>query len=205
MQEFKNDNQPKYSMAIHPAFLALGLLLAGITMMFLSCTVAYTYTRIEHGLTPLKLPLIFLLNTLILIMSSISLYRAQIAYKKDDTNQYKWALNITLILSVLFLGAQILGWKELFDQNIAFQSGNGASYLYLISGLHFLHVLIGIPFLGYFLITARNKMVEPVSVLIYFSDPAKRLQLRLITWYWHFLDILWIYLVVFFVVNSLIK
>ncbi len=201
----QNDNHPKYSMAIHPAFLALGLLLAGITMMFLSCTVAYTYTRIEHGLTPLKLPIIFFLNTLILIMSSISLWRAQIAYKKDDTKQYKLALNITLILSVLFLGAQILGWKELFDQNIAFQSGNGASYLYLISGLHFLHVLIGIPFLGYFLITARNKMIEPVSVLIYFSDPAKRLQLKLLTWYWHFLDILWIYLVVFFVVNSLIK
>jgi cytochrome c oxidase subunit 3 len=156
-------------------------------------------------LTPLKLPLIFILNTLILIGSSISLRRAQNAYKKDETNQYKWALSITLVLSILFLGAQILGWKELFEQNIAFQSGNGASYLYLISGLHFLHVLVGIPFLGYFLYNAHTKMVEPVSVLIYFSDPVKRLQLKLITWYWHFLDILWIYLVVFFIVNSLIQ
>ena len=48
-------------------------------------------------------------------------------------------------------------------------------------------------------------MKEPVSVLVYFSDPEKRLKLRLLTIYWHFLDGLWIYLVLFFWVNYLFR
>jgi cytochrome c oxidase subunit 3 len=55
-----------------------------------------------------------------------------------------------------------------------------------------------------FAITAYKRMKEPVSVLIYFSDPAKKRKLNLLTTYWHFLDALWIYLVLFFLINSLI-
>ena len=47
-------------------------------------------------------------------------------------------------------------------------------------------------------------MREPVSVLIYFSDPEKRLKLRMLTMYWHFMDALWIYLVVFLLINRLL-
>jgi cytochrome c oxidase subunit 3 len=82
---------------------------------------------------------------------------------------------------------------------------NSAGYLYVISGLHFLHVIAGLPFLGIFLWKAYKKMVDPVSVLVYFSDPEKRLKLRLLTIYWHFLDGLWIYLVLFFYINALLK
>jgi cytochrome c oxidase subunit 3 len=199
-----HNNDNAYSLGIKPGVIILALLLFGITMMFLSCTVAYTYTRVEHGLTPLKLPMIFLVNTFILIGSSFSLRWAQKSYVKDNTDDYKSALLTTSILSLLFLAAQIYGWKQLFDNNIYIHSNNGASYLYLISGLHFLHVIGGLPFLAFFLYDARKKMVEPVSVLIYFSDPTKRMQLKLITWYWHFLDILWIYLVLFFGINALI-
>jgi len=66
-------------------------------------------------------------------------------------------------------------------------------------------LLFGIPFLAWFYWMAKKKMVEPVSVLVYFSDPEKKLRLRLLTIYWHFLDGLWIYLVLFFWINYLIK
>ena len=78
-----------------------------------------------------------------------------------------------------------------------------ASYLYIISGIQFAHVIVGIPFLAIFYYQALKKMVEPVSVLIYFTDPVKRRQLKMLTIYWHFLDGLWIYLVLFFLVNLL--
>ena len=80
-------------------------------------------------------------------------------------------------------------------QKVRLDSGTGAAYLYLLSGVHFLHVIAGIPFLVQFIITSRKKMKEPVSVLVYFSDPAKKLRLRLLSMYWHFLDGLWIFLV----------
>ena len=130
---------------------------------------------------------------------------AKKAYKADETENYQKALWATIGLSLLFLIMQFFGWQQLINQNIFLPSGNSASYLYLLSGLHFAHVIVGLPFLILFLRAARMKMKEPVSVLVYFSDPEKKLKLRLLTIYWHFLDILWIYLVVFFYVNYLIQ
>lgn len=129
---------------------------------------------------------------------------AKKAYLSDNTDRYKVALGITMLLSFLFLALQTVGWIELFRQEIFIDSNNSAGYLYLISGLHFAHVIGGIPFLGYFIWQAITKMQDPVSVLVYFSDPEKRLKLRLLTIYWHFLDVLWIYLVLFFFINYLI-
>ena len=100
---------------------------------------------------------------------------------------------------------QYVGWQQLFNQNILINSDNSASYLYIISGMHFAHVIAGLPFLGLFLYKAYKKMKEPVSVLVYFSDPEKRLKLRLLTVYWHFLDALWVYLVLFFWINYLLR
>lgn len=69
---------------------------------------------------------------------------------------------------------------------------------------HLVHVIAGLPFLIAFYHTARKRMVDPVTVLLYFSDPEKRLKLRLLTIYWHFLDFLWLYLVVFLAINYFI-
>jgi cytochrome c oxidase subunit III len=206
MQNFQNTEQEQeasqYGFSIHPYMIIMALMLFGITTLFLSCSVAYIYTRIEHGASPLKLPWIFIFNTLLLIAGSIWMRQAQQAYKNDNTEKYKKSLLITIFFTLIFLIAQIFAWKSLFDNNVTLLSGNSAAYLYLISGLHFLHVIAGLPFILYFYIKARMHMVEPVSVLVYFSDPQKRMNLKLLTWYWHFLDILWIYLVLFFFVNS---
>ncbi len=174
----------------------LVLLMAGISALFVGLTIAFFYTRISMGLDPIKPPLIFLFNTFILLGSSLSIMQAINAYKSDLTHRYIQALWITLGLSFVFLIGQYYGWGALIGQDIQLSSGNGAAYLYLLSGVHFLHVIVGIPFLIRFIITSQNQMKEPVSVLIYFSDPAKKLKLRLLSMYWHFLDVLWIFLIV---------
>ncbi|MCB0635914.1 MAG: cytochrome c oxidase subunit 3 [Lewinella sp.] len=193
------------SFAFHPYNVLLVLVLFSLTTLFLALSLAFIYTRVQSDLPPIKLPNIFLFNTLILIASSFTMAWARRAYRKDDTPRYKLALGITILLSLFFLGMQIVGWQALFAQKIFIHTGNSAGYLYVISGLHFAHVIGGIPFLGYFLWQAHDKMKEPVSVLVYFSDPEKRLRLRLLTLYWHFLDGLWIYLVLFFFINYLLR
>lgn len=193
------------SFTFHPYNVLLFLVLFGIMALFLSFSAAFIYTRVQSNLPPIKLPNIFILNTLILIASSATMVWAKRCYKEDNTQGYQQALLATMILSVIFMIAQFAGWRALFNQEIFINSDNSASYLYLISGLHFAHVIAGLPFLALFLWRARKDMKEPVSVLVYFSDPEKRLKLRLLTIYWHFLDILWIYLVIFFWVNYLIQ
>lgn len=184
------------NLAFHPYNIMLVLLMSGISALFIGLTIAFFYTRFTLGLDPIKPPLIFIFNTFILIGSSFSIIKAIRAYKSDATNEYLKALWMTFGLSIIFLIGQYYGWSALLDQNIQLASGNGASYLYLLSGVHFIHVIVGIPVLIQFIITSQNKMKEPVSVLIYFSDPAKKLKLRLLSMYWHFLDILWLFLTV---------
>jgi len=188
---------------VHPSYIAMTLLLAGITALFLGFSVAYVYTRVQNGLPPLELPLLFVANTIILIAASWVLKKAMAFYKSDKTEKYQASLAVTLTLTFIFLFSQIVAWNQLYSKGIFVNHSNMASYLYIISIIHFAHVVAGIPFLAVFLYQSVKKMKEPVSVLVYFSDPEKRRRLSLLTIYWHFLDILWVYLVLFFLVNQL--
>ena len=181
------------------------LLLAGVTALFLGFSGAYLYSRIQAGTPPVRLPPLFYFNTLILIASSLSLKWAKKSYLNDHTKNYKIALIVTLVLTFLFLIAQYLAWNQLYNSDIFVNYNNMASYMYLISGVHFAHIVAGIPFLLMFVINAVRKIKSPISVLLYFSDLAKKRRLDLFYIYWNFLDGLWIYLVVFFLVNYLIK
>ena len=204
-EQYQQPGDEYGSFAFHPYNVVLILLIISLSVLFLALSVSFVYTRFQNASPPIKLPWIFLFNTIILLASSGTMIYAKRAYLDADTDRYKQALAETMGLSVVFLILQILGWGQLFNQNISITSSTSAGYLYVISGLHFAHVIGGFPFLGYFIWQAHKKMKEPVSVLVYFSDPEKRLKLRLLTIYWHFLDALWIYLVVFFFVNYLLQ
>jgi len=190
---------------LHPSYIVLGLLMVGVTSLFLGLSGSYIYSRLETGAPPIQLPTLFYFNTILLIASSMLLIKARKAYLSDQTDKYKLFLGATLIATILFLIFQILAWRQLQQDDIFINYSNLASYVYLISAVHFLHVVAGIPFLIVFLFKAIKKMRTPVSVLVYFSDPTKKRALNLLMWYWHFLDGLWIYLVIFFVINYLIQ
>ena len=185
----------------HPYNILLILLLFGISALFLALSAAYIYNRVQAQLPPLHLPLIFIFNTLLLLASSYTLHQAQKAFKTANLNQYKRYIRITLLLSISFLLLQIVGWYQLFSDSYYLGKDNATSYLYLISAVHFAHVIFGLPFLAKFYFSSRRKTSSPVTHLVYFSDPTKKLTLRLLTIYWHFLDALWVYLVFFFGLN----
>lgn len=188
----------------HPKNLMLFILLFGLAALFLALTLSYIYTRVTMNVPPVNIPFLFIFNTLILLGSSWMMIRAKRAYLDDDTEGYQKNLKYTIWLSVLFMLMQTVAWWWLFHNNIALNSSTTTAYLYVISFVHLAHVIAGLPFLIMFYRTAKKRMVDPVTVLVYFSDPEKRLKLRLLTIYWHFLDGLWIYLVLFFAINYLI-
>lgn len=183
----------------------LNILLFGLSMLFLALTIAYIYTRVTMEVPPVQIPLLFIFNTLILLGSSRTMMTAKRCYLADDTAGYQNNLKYTIGLSLLFMVLQTIAWWLLFQKNLRLDNSSTAvQYLYVISFAHLAHVLAGLPFLILFYQTAKKRMVDPVTVLVYFSDPEKRLKLRLLTIYWHFLDGLWIYLVLFFGINYLI-
>ena len=125
-------------------------------------------------------------------------------YKEDDTQKFRLFLWTTLVLSVLFFIMQLVAWKQLSASNIGLTSSTMASYMYFISGLHLVHLAGGIPFLIHFIYLAHIKMRDPVTVLLFFSDVDRKRVLHMLNIYWHFLDGLWIYLMLFFLLNYLI-
>jgi cytochrome c oxidase subunit III len=188
----------------HPSNIFMVILLTGLAMLFLALTVSYVYTRTVMNVPPIQVPPLFIVNTLILLGSSYTMMRAKKCYLDDDTEGYQRQLKYTIWLSVLFMLMQAFTWYWLFNINeVTLKHSTTAGYLYVISFVHLLHVLAGLPFLYLFLHTAKKHMKDPVTVLVYFSDPEKRLKLRLLTMYWHFLDGLWIYLVLFLLLNLL--
>lgn len=199
----KQSNQEQSAVGLPLEKIGLFLLLISLSMLFLAFSLGYIFTRAQNKSEGVYLPPIFILNSVILLASSWAMNKANKAYKVDDTEGYQRALTITMLLTIIFMGAQVVGWFYFKTQLIGDNIGNGANYLYAISGLHFAHIVGGIPFLSVFLYNAYNKMREPMTVLLYFSDPIKRMRLQLLTIYWHFLDGLWIFLVLFFLLNML--
>lgn len=189
---------------IHPLYILITLVLGSITALFLGFTFAYVYTRVQSGEKPVDIPILFYFNTLLLLGASYLWRQIKVAYEQDQTARYKSLLIITFAVSLLFLGGQLLAWKQLMDMNLGLTSSTLASYLYIISGVHLIHVIGGLPFLWFFITDARKRLVEPASVLLYLSDPDKKRKMKVLSIYWHFLDILWIYLMIFFLVNRLI-
>jgi cytochrome c oxidase subunit III len=199
-----NPSQDDAQFLFHPKNVMLMILLAGLCFLFLALTISYVYTRVTMNVAPVKLPWLFLVNTLILLSSSYTMIIAKRNYKDDDTQGYILNLRRTMQLSFLFMVMQAVAWVWLIQNNINLKSSTTTGYLYVISFVHLAHVVAGLPWLYTFYKAAKKTMIDPVTVLVYFSDPERRLKLRLLTIYWHFLDILWVYLVVFFAINYFI-
>jgi len=206
LRMYQNSTKPAQQdeFVFHPNNVMLFILLFGLSVLFLALTVSYVYIRVINGVAPVKIPVLFIVNTAILLGSSYTMMQAKRAYLDDDTEGYQRNLKWTMWLSLIFMGMQSVAWWWLFHNNIGLNSSTTTGFLYVISFVHLAHVVAGLPFLYQFYRTAQKRMVDPVTVLVYFSDPEKRLKLRLLTIYWHFLDGLWVYLVLFFGVNYLI-
>ena len=199
----RRNNKERSSVGLPLEKIGLFLLLLSLTMLFMAFSIGYVFTRSQNSADGVYLPPIFIVNSFILLASSYFINKANKSYKEDDTKGYQKALSITMLLTILFMGAQVIGWVYFKSSLIGENIGNGVNYLYAISGLHFAHIIGGVPFLSVFLYNAYKKMQEPMTVLLYFSDPVKQMRLQLLTIYWHFLDGLWLFLVLFFLLNML--
>ena len=181
----------------------LFFLLISVSMIFLGVMAAYIYQRVTKGIEPVQLHYVFVLNAFLLLGSSYTLNLSKKSYLADNTERYKLYLTLTLGLTLLFMVAQAASWHWMYTSGIFPQAGPGGQYIVVFAVLHFIHIFAGLPFFIAFLRRAHVNMKEPVSVLIYFSDPEKQMKLKLLTVYWHYLDALWWILVLFFTFNYL--
>ncbi len=188
---------------IHPLLMMLYFGIVSLTVLFLGLTIAYFFSKDAWTWSQFRFPRVFLLSTVVIVASSFSIQRALKFYQTDASEQLQKTLLLSLVLSVMFVVLQVIGWSDLYARGIYIAGKPDGSYLYLISGLHVLHVLVGLLVLFVFYRKVNKKLKDPVESLLFFTTPKKERQLQMIVTYWHFVDVLWVYLLLFFLFNHL--
>ena len=161
-----------------------------MVMIFAALTSAYVVREQKGDWLQFELPRMFYISTAIIIISSVTMNWAVSSAKKNDFKNVKLASLLTLVLGISFVVCQFKAWGVLVDQKIFFAGkyNNAAgSFLYALTGLHMAHLAGGIIAISVVWVKSLMKSYNSENLL----------GIQLCAIFWHFLDILWIYLFLF--------
>ncbi len=187
----ESESATKKSASMNPKKFALWLFMVSVVMIFASLTSAYIVRQAEGNWYIFDLPLVFYISSVIILLSSASMQWAITEAKKDNFGMLRLAMSITAVLGLAFLGLQYYGWVELVGINVFFVGNPSGSFVYVLTGLHGLHLVSGVIFILWVLSLSFKYRIHSKNLL----------SLDLCATYWHFLDGLWIYLFVFLLLN----
>ncbi|WP_303311422.1 cytochrome c oxidase subunit III [Hymenobacter sp. BT730] len=179
---------------VPPLLMLLYLGIVGIGVLFLILLGAYIHSRLQSGMPTglYSFPRFFSLSTIVLLSSSYTLAQAARLYQADDMRNLARCLGATFALGLIFAGLQIMGWRELMDQGIYFRGDASGTYVYLISALHVAHLLAGMLFMSGLFLRVLHISRDGVRTLLFIRNPYRRMQLRMLSLYWHFMGGLWV-------------
>jgi len=165
--------------------IGIWLALASVTMMFLALTSAYIVNQ-AHVL-PLDFPPVFILSTVVILTSSLTFEMTRRALRRRREAVFMRWLLVTMGLGFAFLTAQIVAWRHLVASGFYVNTNRHSGYAYIFTGLHAVHLFGGILGLSY--VVGKSKWGSWTAV-------RRRVSVDATAVYWHFLDGLWIYLLV---------
>jgi cytochrome c oxidase subunit 3 len=162
--------------------------LGAMVMLFAAFSSAYVVRKgVSIDWRPTSLPPILWANTVVLLASSLTIARAS----RDRDSCLPW-LGATAILGALFLAGQYVAWRRLAAAGVYMASNPSSSFFYLLTGAHGLHLLGGVLALGYVLWRASRP----------FAWAHRRAAVECTALYWHFMDGLWIYLLLLLLIGG---
>lgn len=172
---------------IHPYKFNLWVAISSIMMMFAGLTSAVIVKRNQAGWTGFEIPSIFWISTVAMVLSSVTIIMAIRFFKQRKIQQYRIFFVATLLLGVLFIALQLIGFKQLYAQGLPLQKNVAYSFLYVIVGLHVVHILGGSIVMLWMNIKSYSNKAKQYSAV----------PLEVMGIYWHFVDFLWLYLLLF--------
>lgn len=189
--QFPKDPAP----AVAPSKLNLWLFMMASSMLFAAVLSAFIVhgpdAEKKNAWTVFDLPIYFFYSLIIVIISSITIQYAFNMAKKDELSANRWLIGATWVLGILFCLSQFLGWKQLVALDLTFVNSRpediSASYVYVITALHVVHVIGGIVLLSISWVQAMKFNVHKKSLTL----------MSITNTYWHFVGLLWILLYLF--------
>jgi len=201
--------RPDYRTRLRRARLGLFVAATPIFMLFISFTSAYivrqglpTFDPRTNSLVrdwiPVRLPSILLLNTCVLLLSSVGMELARRQTKKEaavasaaanpavsptEAPGLPW-LSMTLVLGLLFLFGQWTAWRQLAANGLRVATTPSSSFIYLLTGAHAIHLIGGV--IALFVACVASLLHRPVTT--------RSIVVDITAWYWHFMAVLWVYI-----------
>ena len=129
--------------------LGVWMFLATVVMLFAAFTSAYVVRRSASDWIPIDLPQLLWLNTAVLVTSSLSLEGGRRAGYRGHAATARWGLSVTIGLGILFLFGQLAVWRDLVAQDVYLPTGPHSAFVYILSGVHGVHVIAGLLLLMY--------------------------------------------------------
>ncbi|QEC65765.1 heme-copper oxidase subunit III [Mucilaginibacter ginsenosidivorans] len=146
-----------------------------------------------HALN-VQMPHVFIYSTIVIATSSITLILASRAAKHSQPARQRLFIWMTMALGITFFILQVYGWYILtYKMGIYFVNPNATrSFIYVLTGTHLVHIIAGLGFLVAAILGSSGN--KPQSINLFRMDLASI--------FWHFIDIIWIYLYVFLLLNQ---
>ena len=179
------------AMGMNPSKFIVWLFIVTITMLFAALTSAYVVKQSGGDWLNFNLPGMFWITSTIIIVSSITMQLALTSAKEDRFSRLKMYLILTALLGVAFLFGQYQSWKQLVDMDVYFVGNPAGSFLYVLTGLHGVHIFSGLIFLIVVIASSFKLKTQSKSLI----------RIEMCTTYWHFLGGLWLYLFLFLKLN----
>jgi cytochrome c oxidase subunit 3 len=165
------------------------VLLAASIMLFAAFTSAFFVRRgLSNDWVNTPLPPSRWINTGVLVASSVALELARSALRAGRRAAFNRYWTGATILGALFLGGQYMAWRQLNDAGFYLATNPSSSFFFVLTCTHAVHLLGGISALGYI----------DVQALLLRLGPGKRTAVDVSTYFWHFLDAIWIFLMALF-------
>jgi cytochrome c oxidase subunit 3 len=156
--------------------------LGGILMFFMALTSAYIVRKgLSTDWRQLALPRVLWLNTVILLASSATIARARRQLSAADAAGFRYWWGVTTALGLLFLGGQLIAWRQLAGEGVYLASNPSSSFFYLLTAAHGVHLLGGVIALLAVMVRATKKLTRATAA-------------EVVSIYWHFMDVLWVFL-----------
>ena len=185
------DTPVEQPLSMHPKKFALWLFIVTVVMIFAAFTSAHIVRQADGDWLIYDIPSMHWYTSGIILLSSVFMQWAYIAAKKDKLEQVKIALTITTALGIVFLFGQLQAWDQLVDAGVFFVGNPAGSFMYIFTGIHGVHLISGVIYLIYMLISSFRYKVHSKNML----------NMEMSATWWHFLSGLWIYLFIFLLLN----
>ena len=165
-------------------YSGIAVAIVSILMFFMALVSAYLVRKgIKSGWTSFHFPAFVWVNTAILLASSVTLELARRRLARSNRSAFRTWWAITTALGLIFLGGQIFVWRQLVVQGVYLATNPSSSFFYLFTGAHAVHIVAGVAALLF--VAFRNFDRAKVT---------RATAAEVTSYFWHFLDALWVFL-----------